>query len=149
MATMESDEPNLAEDTSTSILRRTNPFLTVRRDSESTEDRLLKVGFHHSFDFARQKCQHSNYDSNESYRQGKIKTLFLWQFLLKPRGWNIKMTLEVPKRQPYDYLVRILLVGDSGVGKTSLVMRLSENHFSPNFITTIGVDFKIKFMDIG
>jgi hypothetical protein len=37
---------------------------------------------------------------------------------------------------------------DSGVGKTCLLLRYANNSFSPTFITTIGIDFKIKNVDI-
>jgi len=42
-----------------------------------------------------------------------------------------------------DYLFKLLLVGNSGVGKSALVARFAERSYSPIFISTIGVDFKI------
>eukprot|EP00002_Diphylleia_rotans_P027354 TRINITY_DN5481_c0_g1_i2.p1 TRINITY_DN5481_c0_g1~~TRINITY_DN5481_c0_g1_i2.p1 ORF type:complete len:111 (+),score=18.16 TRINITY_DN5481_c0_g1_i2:82-414(+) len=48
----------------------------------------------------------------------------------------------------YDHLIKLLLIGDSGVGKSSLLMRFCEDTFSPNFITTIGIDFKIRNVDM-
>lgn len=48
----------------------------------------------------------------------------------------------------YDSIMKILLVGDSGVGKSCLLVRFVEDKFSPSFITTIGIDFKIKTVDI-
>jgi len=44
----------------------------------------------------------------------------------------------------YDYLVKILVVGDSGVGKSCLLQRFVDNNFCENYMTTIGIDFKIK-----
>ena len=44
----------------------------------------------------------------------------------------------------YDFLLKILVLGDSGVGKTSLLYRYTEDTFLPAFIPTIGVDFKIR-----
>ena len=41
-------------------------------------------------------------------------------------------------RPDYDYLVKLLLIGDSGVGKSCLLMRFSDDSFTTNFITTIG-----------
>jgi Ras-related protein Rab-35 len=42
------------------------------------------------------------------------------------------------------YLVRVIIVGDTGVGKTSLLVRFHENNFSSLQKTTIGVDYKAK-----
>jgi len=49
----------------------------------------------------------------------------------------------------YDHLFKLLIIGDSGVGKSSLLVRFADNHFSGNYITTIGVDFKIRTIEIG
>eukprot|EP00499_Haloplacidia_sp_CaronLabIsolate_P015241 CAMPEP_0196781188 /NCGR_PEP_ID=MMETSP1104-20130614/9213_1 /TAXON_ID=33652 /ORGANISM="Cafeteria sp., Strain Caron Lab Isolate" /LENGTH=332 /DNA_ID=CAMNT_0042151409 /DNA_START=99 /DNA_END=1097 /DNA_ORIENTATION=+ len=48
----------------------------------------------------------------------------------------------------FDHYVKILLLGDQAVGKTSLMLRWSENRFEPSLISTAGVDFKIKFIDV-
>ncbi|MFS7959316.1 putative small GTPase, P-loop containing nucleoside triphosphate hydrolase [Helianthus anomalus] len=39
----------------------------------------------------------------------------------------------------YDYLYKVVLIGDSGVGKSNLLSRFSSNEFSLNFKSTIGV----------
>lgn len=48
----------------------------------------------------------------------------------------------------YDYLFKILIIGDSNVGKSSLLIRFVEDKFSESYISTIGVDFKINTIEI-
>lgn len=40
------------------------------------------------------------------------------------------------------------MVGESGVGKSSLLLRYCDDSFTPSFITTIGIDFKIKTVQV-
>jgi len=49
---------------------------------------------------------------------------------------------------PYDMQIKLLMIGDSGVGKTCLLLRYANDTFSPTFITTIGIDFKIKNIEV-
>lgn len=44
----------------------------------------------------------------------------------------------------YDLLFKVLLVGDSSVGKTSVLLRYTDETFHAEFQSTIGVDFRIK-----
>ncbi len=48
----------------------------------------------------------------------------------------------------HDHLFKILLTGDSGTGKSALLSRFSENDFTDRYISTIGVDFKMKYITI-
>ena len=49
----------------------------------------------------------------------------------------------------YDYLFKIVLIGDTGVGKTSIMKRYVEGTFSSMKNTTIGMNFRIKTLQIG
>ncbi|KAJ4939028.1 hypothetical protein JOQ06_028491 [Pogonophryne albipinna] len=48
----------------------------------------------------------------------------------------------------YDVLFRLLMLGDSGVGKTCMLRRFTESEFDPSHISTIGVDFKMKTLEL-
>lgn len=66
------------------------------------------------------------------------------------------------KATNYDHLIKLLLIGDSGtarradgrlrdcagVGKSCLLLRFCDDSFTPSFITTIGIDFKIRTVEI-
>lgn len=41
-------------------------------------------------------------------------------------------------------IIKFIVVGDSGVGKSNLMLRYTDNAFTPSHITTIGADFKIR-----
>ncbi|RDX41020.1 GTP-binding protein ypt1 [Lentinus brumalis] len=48
----------------------------------------------------------------------------------------------------YDYLFKLLLIGDSGVGKSCLLLRFAEDAFTDSYLSTIGVDFKIRTIEL-
>ncbi|KAM4625175.1 ras-related protein Rab-15-like [Polymixia lowei] len=48
----------------------------------------------------------------------------------------------------YDVLLSLMILGDSGVGKTCLLRRFTESEFNSSHISTIGVDFKMKTLEI-
>ena len=47
-----------------------------------------------------------------------------------------------------DAVYKILLLGDSEVGKSCFLMRYSDNVFVENYITTIGLDYKLKYVQL-
>lgn len=48
----------------------------------------------------------------------------------------------------YDCLFKILLIGDSNVGKSCVLNRYTDDVFVDNYCSTIGVDFKIKTIEV-
>mmetsp|Transcript_674 Transcript_674/g.1222 ORF Transcript_674/g.1222 Transcript_674/m.1222 type:complete len:204 (-) Transcript_674:62-673(-) len=53
------------------------------------------------------------------------------------------------KAEAYDHLFKICIIGQSGVGKTSILRRFIDDEFEEKQMSTIGVDFKVKYVDIG
>ncbi|OIW13774.1 hypothetical protein TanjilG_31663 [Lupinus angustifolius] len=58
------------------------------------------------------------------------------------------MALSNDEEKTEDYLFKIVLVGDSGVGKSNLLARFARDEFYPNSKSTIGVEFQTQKMDI-
>lgn len=44
----------------------------------------------------------------------------------------------------FDHIFKILLIGDAGVGKSSILLRFTDDAFEEHLASTIGVDFKVK-----
>ncbi|KAG7030720.1 Ras-related protein RABE1c, partial [Cucurbita argyrosperma subsp. argyrosperma] len=62
--------------------------------------------------------------------------------------WKPMAAPPARARADYDYLIKLLLIGDSGVGKSCLLLRFSDGSFTTSFITTIGIDFKIRTIEL-
>jgi Ras-related protein Rab-1A len=48
----------------------------------------------------------------------------------------------------YDAVYKLIIVGNSSVGKTSFLTRFIDNLFSESFLPTIGVDYRIKTLEL-
>eukprot|EP01062_Namystynia_karyoxenos_P043243 TRINITY_DN3166_c0_g1_i1.p1 TRINITY_DN3166_c0_g1~~TRINITY_DN3166_c0_g1_i1.p1 ORF type:complete len:268 (+),score=97.98 TRINITY_DN3166_c0_g1_i1:114-806(+) len=49
----------------------------------------------------------------------------------------------------FDYIFKLIVVGDSGVGKSSLTVRLSEDVFYKDYASTVAIDFRMCAMQVG
>eukprot|EP01115_Flamella_aegyptia_P000964 TRINITY_DN114_c1_g1_i1.p1 TRINITY_DN114_c1_g1~~TRINITY_DN114_c1_g1_i1.p1 ORF type:complete len:236 (+),score=58.01 TRINITY_DN114_c1_g1_i1:41-709(+) len=54
------------------------------------------------------------------------------------------MSKDAPTQEEYDYLYKIVLIGDSGVGKSNLLSRFTRNEFNLETKSTIGVEFATR-----
>ena len=52
------------------------------------------------------------------------------------------------KNQAVDYKMSIIMIGDSGVGKTCILLKFADQNFNTSHISTIGIDYKIKTIQI-
>jgi len=48
----------------------------------------------------------------------------------------------------YDHLFKLVLIGDSGVGKSCILLRFADDSFTESYITTIGVDFRFRTINV-
>ena len=55
-------------------------------------------------------------------------------------------SFDTPTDTSFDYMYKVLIVGNSGVGKTAFLMRYCDDNFSQSFVATVGIDFKVKNM---
>ena len=61
-------------------------------------------------------------------------------------GHRFKMSASI--KRDYDYLFKLVLIGDSSVGKSCLLLRFADDSFTESYISTIGVDFRFRTVKI-
>ena len=59
------------------------------------------------------------------------------------------MLRSVQMTSDYDYLLKVIIVGDSNVGKSSLMEGYVNGRIDSEYIPTIGIDFKTKKISVG
>jgi small GTP-binding protein len=47
-----------------------------------------------------------------------------------------------------DLIAKVLVLGDSAVGKTNLLLRFCDGDYKPNYLATMGIDFKSKLVSL-
>lgn len=61
---------------------------------------------------------------------------------------NSSSSSSTGKSINYDHVIKMLIIGDSGVGKSCLLLRFCDDEFTPSFISTIGIDYKYRIVPI-
>lgn len=79
--------------------------------------------------------------------QGEALNLFYSVFLLL--SLQMAATQDVKGKgeggdQNFDYMFKLLIIGNSSVGKTSFLFRYADDAFTSAFVSTVGIDFKVK-----
>lgn len=64
------------------------------------------------------------------------------------RAGSITKAMAGGRYDHYDYLYKIVLIGDSGVGKSSLLSRFTRNEFDLESKSTIGVEFATRSIQV-
>lgn len=65
-----------------------------------------------------------------------------------PASTTTRARKAAAEDKEYDILIKLLLLGDVGVGKTSLMLRYSEDKFSTSLLATAGVDYQTQHLEI-
>ena len=66
---------------------------------------------------------------------------------MKKETTSFCLRMSAPHKQ-HDHLFKLLIIGNAGVGKSSILVRFADNIFTQSYITTIGVDFKIRTIEV-
>ncbi|KVH88523.1 Ran GTPase [Cynara cardunculus var. scolymus] len=64
------------------------------------------------------------------------------------KSWNSQVPSFPSLLTLCDYLFKLLLIGDSSVGKSCLLLRFADDSYVDSYISTIGVDFKIRTVEL-
>ena len=64
-----------------------------------------------------------------------MAVLYSW---LRPRSLNKMEAVHIPSMSQPDLMVKLLLLGDASVGKTSIVLRFVNQCFNEDYVMTIG-----------
>ena len=66
----------------------------------------------------------------------------------KNNNMNKKHIKKAPKGKQFDFTFKIVMIGDSGVGKSCILLRFADDKFNEHFYATIGVDFRFKNLTV-
>ncbi|KAG9350815.1 hypothetical protein JZ751_024704 [Albula glossodonta] len=66
------------------------------------------------------------------------------RLILKMATVDYRMGQRDGSDQNFDYMFKLLIIGNSSVGKTSFLFRYADDSFSNSFVSTVGIDFKVK-----
>ena len=68
----------------------------------------------------------------------------IYPFYLQMASANDAKWQKDAADQNFDYMFKLLIIGNSSVGKTSFLFRYADDSFTSAFVSTVGIDFKVK-----
>lgn len=92
-------------------------------------------------------CDAGLSDTSRVGTQRHIRGVFLSDrrsFLQMASVTDSKTGVKDASDQNFDYMFKLLIIGNSSVGKTSFLFRYADDTFIPAFVSTVGIDFKVK-----
>ncbi|KAJ3675327.1 hypothetical protein LUZ60_004369 [Juncus effusus] len=85
---------------------------------------------------------------HELNNNNKLPLLLFLQLPVQSEGREEKMARRGVGEEEYDYLFKVVLIGDSGVGKSNLLSRFTRNEFLLDSKSTIGVEFATRTIQV-
>lgn len=73
-----------------------------------------------------------------------IHSSFLFWLLQMASTQDARYSQKDSSDQNFDYMFKLLIIGNSSVGKTSFLFRYADDSFTSAFVSTVGIDFKVK-----
>lgn len=70
--------------------------------------------------------------------------VYIYCCKLSSKAKGTRMAKKANQDQIFDYQFKILIIGNSSVGKTSFLFRYVDDSFTSAFVSTVGIDFKVK-----
>ena len=61
---------------------------------------------------------------------------------------NISTTMALASDKDHDHQFKLLIVGNSSVGKSAILLRFADDKYDESYVSTIGIDFKVRSIDI-
>ncbi len=83
-----------------------------------------------------------------SPRGVSVSSLRVWLRITRVHARLQATHTAMQNHHPKEHLYKVLVIGDLGVGKTSIIKRYVHQNFSPNYRATIGVDFALKVLNL-
>ncbi|KAL0628281.1 Ras-related protein Rab-3C, partial [Plecturocebus cupreus] len=106
---------------------------------------LVEAGFHHVGQANTELLTSGDQPASSSQNAGITDPQNgLVQFRFMASAQDARYGQKDSSDQNFDYMFKLLIIGNSSVGKTSFLFRYADDSFTSAFVSTVGIDFKVK-----